>query len=352
MTTSDGGATWRTVLSHDGNLWAIAVDPAGTVYVVGTDGVLVTADRGRTWRSAGTAPADNLDSLVIHPSRPGTLYAVLLERGVFRTSDGGRTWRALGVAPRQGRSRSTRGHRRRSTWAALTGSRRPSTAERRGTRPTRASSRRAGRSHRTRATRTPCTREPTVGCTGAATEAGPGKSSGSSGAISAVAVDPREHAHSGSRWGGTSERGVLISTNGGRTWAKAAGSTGNRVSAIVFDPHHPGTVFAAAWGAGVIRAATVASPGTGPHAARPGSERSPSTRSDPGRSTANSNGALPQHRWRLLLEAAPHTPELRGPGARLRSVRPADALRLDRRPASSGALSTHLARNGGHTGSS
>ena len=26
--TSDGGATWRTVLSHDGNLWAIAVDPA------------------------------------------------------------------------------------------------------------------------------------------------------------------------------------------------------------------------------------------------------------------------------------------------------------------------------------
>ena len=42
--TSDGGATWRTVLSHDGNLWAIAADPArpGTVYAVGTAGVLVT----------------------------------------------------------------------------------------------------------------------------------------------------------------------------------------------------------------------------------------------------------------------------------------------------------------------
>ena len=57
--TSDGGATWRTVLSHDGYLWAIAVDPAspGTVYAVGTAGVLVTADGGLTWQSAGTAPA-------------------------------------------------------------------------------------------------------------------------------------------------------------------------------------------------------------------------------------------------------------------------------------------------------
>ena len=43
--TSDGGATWRTVLSHDGYFWAIAVDPAGPgrVYAVGTAGVLATA---------------------------------------------------------------------------------------------------------------------------------------------------------------------------------------------------------------------------------------------------------------------------------------------------------------------
>ena len=76
--------------------------------------------------------------------------------------------------------------------------------------------------------------------------------------VQAIAVDPANTAHllaSGSR-------GILISTNNGRTWAKAAGSTTDRgttrngidqVSGIVFDPHHPGTVFAAAWGAGVIR---------------------------------------------------------------------------------------------------
>jgi photosystem II stability/assembly factor-like uncharacterized protein len=65
----------------------------------------------------------------------------------------------------------------------------------------------------------------------------------------AAAVDPANSAHllaSGSR-------GILISMNKGRTWAKAAGSTRDQVSAIVFDPGHPGTVFAAARGAGVIR---------------------------------------------------------------------------------------------------
>lgn len=74
----------------------------------------------------------------------------------------------------------------------------------------------------------------------------------------AIAVDPANSALllvSGSR-------GILVSTNSGRTWRTAAGSTvvpksaardGRQVTAIVFDPDHPSTVFAAAWGAGVIR---------------------------------------------------------------------------------------------------
>ena len=97
--TSDGGATWRTVLSHDGNLWAIAVDPAspGTVYAVGTAGVLVTADGGLTWQSAGRAPADNLTALAVDPRAPGTIYVSSWKKGVFRTTDGGRTWSALGA---------------------------------------------------------------------------------------------------------------------------------------------------------------------------------------------------------------------------------------------------------------
>jgi len=74
--------------------------------------------------------------------------------------------------------------------------------------------------------------------------------------VQAVAVDPTNSARllvSGSR-------GILISTDGGRTWSKAAGSTTypargatGQVSAIVFDAQHPGAVFAAEWGAGVIR---------------------------------------------------------------------------------------------------
>ena len=116
--TSDGGATWRTVLSHDGNLWSIAVDPAspGTVYAVGTAGVLVTADDGRTWRSAGTAPADNLGALAVDPHSPGTLYVSAWKKGAFRTTDGGAPG-PHSARPSAGRSRSTRRRHRRSTWA-------------------------------------------------------------------------------------------------------------------------------------------------------------------------------------------------------------------------------------------
>ena len=97
--TSDGGATWRTVLSHDGYLRSIAVDPAspGTVYAVGTAGVLVTADNGRTWTSAGRAPDVNLGALAVDPLDPGTLYVSAWKKGVFRTSDGGALGAALGA---------------------------------------------------------------------------------------------------------------------------------------------------------------------------------------------------------------------------------------------------------------
>ena len=142
--TSDGGATWRTVLSHDGNLWAIAVDPARpeTVYAQGTAGVLVTADGGMTWQSAGTAPAHQPHRSCARPPRSGERSTSPLGK---RVSSGQPTAGAPGphsARPSAGRSRSTSGRRRLSTWAPRKGSRRPSTAGRHGARPTRASSRR------------------------------------------------------------------------------------------------------------------------------------------------------------------------------------------------------------------
>ena len=250
--TSDGGATWRTVLSRDGDLWAIAVDPArpGTVYAVGTAGVLVTADDGLTWQSAGSAPDVNPGALALDPRDPGTLYVSSWEKGVFRTADGGRTWSALGetlsgpiaIDPQapstlylgtttDGIVKTVDGGK---TWrpadSGIVASEVLSTAtDPRDTRIVYAGTYRG------------LFRSGDRGRTWKALKLGL--------TVEAVAVDPANTAHllaSGSR-------GILISTNRGRTWSKAAGSRTNRVSAIVFDPHHPGTVFAAAWGAGVIR---------------------------------------------------------------------------------------------------
>jgi photosystem II stability/assembly factor-like uncharacterized protein len=249
--TSDGGATWRTVLRHDGNLWAIAVDPArpGTVYAVGTAGVLLTTDGGQTWTSAGRAPADNLSALAVDPRDPGTLYVASWQEGVFRTSDWGRTWSALSAslssaiaidprAPSTLYASTTDGIAKTldsgKTWrpadAGIVASDVLSTA----TDP-------RNNSIVYATTYRGVFRSGDRGRTWRALKLGV--------SVEAVAVDPANTAHllaSGSR-------GILISTNRGRTWSKAAGSRTNRVSAIVFDTGHPGTVFAAAWGAGVIR---------------------------------------------------------------------------------------------------
>ena len=259
--TSDGGATWRTVLSHDGNLWAIAVDPAspGTVYAVGTAGVLVTADDGRTWASSGRAPDVNLSALAVDPRDPGTLYVSAWKKGVFRTTDGGRTWTALGatlsgpiaVDPQtpstlylgtttDGIVKTVDGG---TTWRPADSGIVASDVLSTATDPHDARIVYAG-------TYRGLFRSGDRGRTWKALKLGV--------SVQAIAVDPTNTAHllaNGSR-------GILISTNRGRTWAKAAGSTTARgttrngidqVSGIVFDPHHPGTVFAAAWGAGVIR---------------------------------------------------------------------------------------------------
>jgi photosystem II stability/assembly factor-like uncharacterized protein len=253
--SSDGGATWRPVLSHDGYLWAIAADPAGagTVYALGTAGVLVSADGGLTWTSAGTAPAYNLGSLAVDPADPETVYVNAWKKGVFRTSDGGRSWTALGamfsgpiaIDP-QAPSTLYLGHGNAivktldggTTWrpadAGIVGSDVLSTAiDPRDDKVVYAGTEiglyRSGDGGRTwRALRLGVSAQ-------------------------AVAVDPANSAHllvSGSR-------GILISIDRGRTWsrpvqARVEGRNG-QVGAIVFDPHHPRTVFAAENGAGVIR---------------------------------------------------------------------------------------------------
>jgi photosystem II stability/assembly factor-like uncharacterized protein len=71
-------------------------EPSGGVGPRFTYGVYVSQNRGDTWTSRGLAriPAP-ITTLLVHPTRPNTLYAGTSDHGVFRSSDGGRTWTAL-----------------------------------------------------------------------------------------------------------------------------------------------------------------------------------------------------------------------------------------------------------------
>ncbi len=116
--SSDGGVTFEPVMDSQNvySMGAIAVAPSDeNVVWVGTgdnsatrsaywgDGVYKSTDGGKTWRNMGLKDTQHIARIVIHPTRPDTVYVAALghlatpntERGVFKTTDGGATWKKV-----------------------------------------------------------------------------------------------------------------------------------------------------------------------------------------------------------------------------------------------------------------
>ena len=94
--TSDGGETW-TALESPRLVYKIVFSPAGDVVWMATDeGVLRTADRGKTWGKAaiGRAGKHALDLAVV--GEPLRVFAVS-EDGVYKSTDGGKVFTNAGV---------------------------------------------------------------------------------------------------------------------------------------------------------------------------------------------------------------------------------------------------------------
>lgn len=117
--TTDGGKTWRNVLSVDASTGAadVILDPSNpdVVYAAmhqrerrafnyvgggpGT-GIWKSTDGGETWTRLSTGlPTSDMGriGLDVSLSHPATVYAVIegSEQGVYRTDDGGATWRRM-----------------------------------------------------------------------------------------------------------------------------------------------------------------------------------------------------------------------------------------------------------------
>jgi hypothetical protein len=91
----DAGATWKA--SSTGltslDIKALASDLSGSALFAGTAvGIFKSLDGGQSW--GGTAFADSVNALAVHPKDAGTIYAGT-SAGVFETRDGGVSWEPI-----------------------------------------------------------------------------------------------------------------------------------------------------------------------------------------------------------------------------------------------------------------
>ncbi len=116
--TTNNGVTWTPISDSVGAaaVGAVAVAPSNASIVwMGTGdqanarssysgkGVFKSTDAGATWQFMGLPDSHHIARIVIHPTRPDTVYVAAMghlfsrneERGVFRTTDGGSTWKKV-----------------------------------------------------------------------------------------------------------------------------------------------------------------------------------------------------------------------------------------------------------------
>jgi len=111
----DGGTTFKPVFDDQPvqSIGAIAIDPShpSTVWV-GTgeswtrnsvsigDGIYKSTDGGETWKNVGLPESERINKIVVHPKNgdivyacvPGKLWSDSPDRGLYKTTDGGKSW--------------------------------------------------------------------------------------------------------------------------------------------------------------------------------------------------------------------------------------------------------------------
>jgi RNA polymerase sigma factor (sigma-70 family) len=91
-----GATTWTPINTNipiDESLMPMAAHE-GTLYIVSTDEIFTSDDRGETWNSMGSRPKGYAIGLIITdvPQAPPTMYLALQHKQIFRSTDGGVKW--------------------------------------------------------------------------------------------------------------------------------------------------------------------------------------------------------------------------------------------------------------------
>jgi len=99
QTSASTGAV-AVAKSNSNLVWVGTGEPANTRANSWGDGVYKSIDGGKSWSHLGLGDSRQISAIVIHPTRPDTVYVAAMgyewgrnsERGIFKTTDGGRTW--------------------------------------------------------------------------------------------------------------------------------------------------------------------------------------------------------------------------------------------------------------------
>lgn len=94
LVSADGGKTWRRTL--EAGLMGLAINPETPSHILATGpGVLLSEDSGESWKRVLDIPA-SAGPVAWSPSNPDVAYVVGFDRTLNKSQDGGRTWKTVG----------------------------------------------------------------------------------------------------------------------------------------------------------------------------------------------------------------------------------------------------------------
>lgn len=94
LESQNGGTTWSVIGGsefYNQTLYQMTVDPANSseLLVAGSQGLAISTDSGATW---STVISHEVRDFTIDPANPSTIYAGVTGQGVEVSTDGGQTW--------------------------------------------------------------------------------------------------------------------------------------------------------------------------------------------------------------------------------------------------------------------
>jgi photosystem II stability/assembly factor-like uncharacterized protein len=99
MRSADGGRTWAPLIDQpnfDAMNLAVSGGNSQRIYLAGHDVFEVSADGGRSWQPMShDLPGTDIHGFTVSPADPSHLFAFIVPYGLFGSEDGGQSWRRL-----------------------------------------------------------------------------------------------------------------------------------------------------------------------------------------------------------------------------------------------------------------